>query len=412
VSAEREHADAGPSSSKQWMLCPASVTLSRGKPRKSSIFAQEGTAAHEVAELLIKGEPVPPYIEVEGEQIAVTEDMLDYVAPYVAFADMTEATASFFAVEQRVSLEAYFPMNRMPEPVFGTADMISYHEATRKLTVADFKYGKGVKVDAKGNTQGRTYALGAAALLAAKGFLLLNEIEILIFQPRVSPDPSKETLSRVELITWFENELKPAIARIGAGDTTENPGECQFCPRIGECRSVGRKAIEESRLAFDDGKVGGVVVPEMSSLSNEEIGAILSKAEIIENWIKGLRAEASTRIDAGQSVPGWKLVPKRAQRKWKDEEDAAKTFLKRGMTKAEVYETELRSPAGMEKVLKASGMTKEGIALVLKDLVVKESSGTTLVEDSDSRPAVSLASIFDAAPAPLLIGGAPVDDVL
>lgn len=409
MSHERQHADAGPSSAKQWMLCPASVTLSRGKPRKSSVFAREGSAAHAAAEMLIRGDPVPPAIEIEGDVISVTEEMLDYVAGYVRFADVMEATASFFAVEQRVSLESFYPGNAMPEPVFGTADMISYHEATRKLTVADFKFGKGVKVDAKGNTQGRTYALGAINLLASKGFHLLNEIEILIFQPRVSPDPSKETLSRVELITWFENELKPAIARIGAGDTTENPGECQFCPRIGECRSVGRKAIEESRLAFDDGKL---TAPETSSLTDEEIGAILSKAEIIENWIKGLRAEASTRIDAGQSVPGWKLVPKRAQRKWKDEEDAAKTFLKRGMTKAEVYETELRSPAGMEKVLKASGMTKEGIALVLKDLVVKESSGTTLVEDSDSRPAVSLASIFDAAPAPRLIASSSVDDVL
>jgi hypothetical protein len=112
-------------------------------------------------------------------------------------------------------------------------------------------------------------------------------------------------------------------------------------------------------------------------------------------------------------VPGWKLAPKRAQRKWKDEEAAAQAFLKRGLTRLEVYETELRSPAGMEKVLKAGGMTKEGIALVLKDLVVKESSGTTLVEDSDSRPAVSLKSIFDAAPAPALIaGGASADDVL
>jgi hypothetical protein len=410
MSTERQHADAGPSSAKTWMLCPASVTLSRGKPRKGSTFAREGTAAHAVAELLIKGEPVPPTIEVEGEVITISDDMLDYVAPYVAFADMTEATADFFAVEQRVTLEAYFPMNQMPEPVFGTADMIAYHEASRKLTIVDFKYGKGVKVDAKNNAQGRTYALGAAALLAAKGFPLLNEIEILIFQPRVNPDPSRETLSRVELVTWFENELKPAIERIGAGDTTETPGECLFCLRIGECRAAGRSAVEASRLAFDDGKV---VAPETSSLTNEEIGDILTKAELIEKWIKGVRAEASSRIDAGQTVPGWKLAPKRAQRKWKDEEAAAQAFLKRGLTRLEVYETELRSPAGMEKVLKAGGMTKEGIALVLKDLVVKESSGTTLVEDSDNRPAVSLKSIFDAAPAPALIaGGASADDVL
>lgn len=411
MSAEREHADAGPSSAKQWMLCPASVTKSRGKKRTSSIFAREGTAAHEVAELLIKDEHVPSHIQVEGDAIEVTDDMIDYVAPYVAFADMTQATADFFAIEQRVSLEAFYP-DGMPEPNFGTADLIAYFLKTRRLRIADFKYGKGVKVSAKGNAQGRNYAVQVLALLNELGFPPPLTIEIMIFQPRVCETPDSEVISYVELWDWFKQELEPALIRIGAGDTTEVPGECQFCPRIGECRSVGRKAIEESRLAFDDGKVGEIVTPEMSTLSNEEIGAILSKAEIIENWIKGLRAEASTRIDAGQTVPGWKLVPKRANREWKDEVAAVKEFTKHGLTLSEIYNRKINSPAGIEKVLKTKGMTKEGIALVLKDLVVKESSGTTLVEDEDSRPAVSLKSIFDAAPEPRYISVADSQDGL
>jgi hypothetical protein len=409
MSTERQHADAGPSSSKQWMSCSASITMSRGKQRKSSVFAREGSAAHLAAELLIRGEPVPSSIEIEGDVFPVTDEMLNHISGYVNFADLMQCTSDFFAVEQRVSLESYYPDGPV-EPVYGTADLLCYDVKTRLLTVADLKFGRGVRVKAEGNSQGRIYALGAIAELVARDLPPPADIRIMIFQPRVSDTPEIEVISYAELMTWFVKELKPAIARIGAGDTTENPGEwCQFCPRIGECRAAGRSAVEASRVAFDDGKI---VTPETSSLSNEEIGDILTKAELIENWIKGVRAEASLRIDAGQTVPGWKLAPKRAQRKWKDEEAAAQTFLKRGLTRLEVYETELRSPAGMEKVLKASGMTKEGIALVLKDLVVKESSGTTLVEDSDSRPSVSLKSIFDAAPAPALIAGASADDVL
>ncbi len=409
MSTERQHADAGPSSSKQWLRCHASVTKSRGKPRRSSVFAREGSAAHDIAEKLIRGEPVPSHIEVEGELIEVTEDMIEYVSGYVAFADMEEFLADFFAVEQRVSLEGYYPQG-MPEPIFGTADLISYVKKTRVLTVADFKYGKGVRVKAEGNSQGRIYALGAIVALVDAGFPVPAEIRIMIFQPRVSDTPEMEVISYDELIAWFHLAVKPAIARIGAGDTTENPGDhCQFCPRIGECRAVGRKAIEESRLAFDDGKV---VAPETSSLSNEEIGEILTKADLIEGWINGVRAEASLRIDAGQTVPGWKLVPKRAQRKWMDEEATVQDFMKRGLTINDVYERKVKSPAGMEKVLKSSGMTKEGIALVLKDLVVKESSGTTLAEDADTRPAVSLKSIFDAAPAPRYVSIADSQDGL
>jgi hypothetical protein len=394
VSNEKQHAEAGPSSSKTWMRCPASVTKSRGKLRHSSPYAREGTAAHAVAEALILGEEVPPVIDVEGDSIVVSEDMLDYVAPYVAFADMMETSSDFFAVEQRVTLEAYFP-DGMPEPVFGTADLIAYSKKTRRLTVADFKYGKGVKVKAAGNTQGRTYALGAIAALVAAGFSEPVEIEILIFQPRVASDPDREVISHAELMTWFIQELKPAIERIGAGDETENPGECQFCPRIGECRAAQSTAMEASRLAFDDGKV---FAPQVASLTNAEIGEILDKADMIENWIKGLRAEASLRIDAGQTVPGWKLAPKRAMRKWKDEGTVVEACARHGLTPNEIYERKVKSPAAMEKELKAGGMTKEGIAVFLKDLVVKESSGTTLVPESDSRPGVSIASVFDAAP--------------
>lgn len=401
---EKQHAEAGPSSSKTWMRCPASVTKSRGKPRKSSNFAREGTAAHAVAEMLIKGVPAPQTIMVEGEEIEVSEDMLNYVSGYVGFADMLESTADFFAVEQGVTLEAYFP-DGMPEPVFGTVDLIAYSASTKRLTVADFKYGKGVKVKAAGNTQGRTYALGAIAALVGAGFPEPAEIEIMIFQPRVSPDPDREVISNAELMTWFIEELEPAIQRIGAGDETETPGECQFCPRIGECRAVQQSAMEASRLAFDDGKVAA---PQTTSLSNAEIGEILSKAEIIENWLKGLRAEASLRIDAGQTVPGWKLAPKRATRKWRDEEATVAEFYRQGFKPTEVHEMKVKSPAAMEKVLKSSGMTKEGVALVLKDLVVKESSGTTLVEDTDERPSVSMKAIFDAAP---MIAGASVDEV-
>lgn len=394
--AERQHAEAGPSSSKTWIQCPASVTLSRGVRRKGSFYANEGTAAHAVAEFLIRDEPVPPTIKVDDDVIPVTDEMLDHVSGYVNFAQMLQSFADFFAVEQRVTLEPYYPEG-MPEPVFGTADMIAYNASTRRLTVADFKYGKGVRVDARDNSQARIYALGAMALLnQLTDYPDPVEIETLIFQPRLSADPSIEIISNAELMTWFVQKLKPAIERIGAGDTTENPGECTFCPRLGSCRAVHRTAQETARLTF-----GKVSPPETRDLTNEELGDILTKAEMIEAWVGAVRAEASARIDRGQKVPGWKLVAKRASRKWVDEDAAFEALRKHGLPVDRIdAEPKIKSPAQIEKELKAFGDTKEGIDMILKPLVVKESSGTTLVEDSDERPGVDLKTVFGALPTP------------
>lgn len=384
IAEEKEHAEAGPSSSKTWMLCPASVTLSRGKPRRSSTYAREGSAAHLVAELLIKDEPVPPTITIEGETFDVTDEMVDYVSGYVAYAQSLESMADFFAVEQRVSLAAYFP-NGMPEPVFGTSDLIAYMSSTRVLDVADLKYGKGHRVSAKDNSQGRIYALGAIAELVAAGFPEPVKIRISIFQPRIRAEPDVEVLSHAQLMTWMVQELVPAIERLGNGDTTEEPGDCFFCPRIGDCRAVQNKALAAAQMAF-----GESAPPSPVTFDNDEISEILTKADMIESWVEGIRAEAKARIEAGQTIPGWKLEPTRPTRKWEDEDEVRKVMKKAGLTPAEMIENKLKSPAQMEKTLKAKGTTKEGIDLLMKGLVTKESKGTKLA------PSADLESVFTA----------------
>ena len=44
------HAKLSPSSAERWMTCPGSVALSEGYADRSSAVADEGTAAHELAE--------------------------------------------------------------------------------------------------------------------------------------------------------------------------------------------------------------------------------------------------------------------------------------------------------------------------------------------------------------------------
>jgi hypothetical protein len=88
---------------------------------------------------------------------------------------------------------------------------------------------------------------------------------------------------------------------------------------------------------------------------------------------------AQQKLEAGLPVPGWKLVPKRAMRKWINESDACAALVAAGAPESELME--MKSVAQVEKVLK-----KHKIALPA-DAVTSVSSGDTIAPESDPRPA-------------------------
>jgi len=82
---------------------------------------------------------------------------------------------------------------------------------------------------------------------------------------------------------------------------------------------------------------------------------------------------------------GFKLVAKRAIRAWA----ATDKFLARAMNGLgydgdKVFVKKLRSPAQMEKIMSPEAFEE------ITEYIKKDSSGTTLVRDSDKRPAVKV----------------------
>ncbi len=80
-------------------------------------------------------------------------------------------------IEQRFKLEAINP----PFEAGGTADAVIFHDGAQLLEVVDLKGGRGIVVEALGNKQARTYALGA--VLNNPG-LDIQEVKVTIVQPR------------------------------------------------------------------------------------------------------------------------------------------------------------------------------------------------------------------------------------
>ena len=389
---QMSHADVSPSSLGIALNCSASVTKARGVISLSGPSAIRGTALHTATEHLLKGHPMPEFVEVEGHVYFLTQEDKDAVELCWELGEMLRLTSDIYALEQKLSLEWYFAPQDMPEPFFGTSDFVAYDKKRKILTVADWKFGRHV-VDPNG-PQLRAYALMALGLYGNETYPV-DVVRLAIAQPQDDDNPIKSVeLTISELLQWAHDVLTPALKRIGAGDETEKPGDhCTWCKRAGVCQALHARAIEIAQASFDDDKV-----PSPESFSTEDLGKILEKAELVEGWIRAVRAEVSHRIDNGEQVEGWKLVPKRANRKWINPQDVEMLLAHDRYSELMIDDVftprELRSPAQLEKALKKYGISTQ----IVDDHVTRESSGSTLVRSSDPREKVTAsrgAELFD-----------------
>jgi len=243
------HAACSPSSAAMWLACPASVTLTKDVTRPSSKFAKEGTAAHMVAEMTLKGDIfLPDKVVVEGDEYVVSPGMCRALNPYVTHVQSLAAlpTAQVF-LEKRLVVPGTFGM------VWGTLDCGVYtdHATKADLYVVDLKFGRGVGVEPE-SPQLKLYAL---ALAKHVGESWTNtRVALTICQPRIGGEALRSHLTTLrDLIDWNDGVVKPAVLKIKAGDTTENAGaHCRWCVRKTECRAFAHKHQAHAAAAFDD----------------------------------------------------------------------------------------------------------------------------------------------------------------
>ena len=366
------HAHASPSSSEIWIPCPASVTQARGRQRKATVYTREGSAAHQLAERILtartKGKNLSGVrsILTEGEDVPVTEEMVDAVDTYVSYVLGLKGTKLFETV---VKVETADDL----EALWGTADTIAIKK--REVEIVDFKYGQGVFVPAD-TPQFRIYAIGVLDYLGP--FVEIDNVKLTVVQPRAGDTPIRSSIIPVgELVQWQKDVLAPALRRLKSNDATEKPGDhCRWCVRAGECKTLAALAMDSAKVAFDE------VPPDPTGMTDEEIGRVLAHGELILSWVNKLRQEASARLDGGGSVPGWKLVAKRAMRRWDDPEGALLAIKGQQVPLTDVLRIE--TIGTVEKVLKRYKVPLD----IIHPYTIKESTGTTLVSEADGRPAV------------------------
>lgn len=347
----------GGSTAKRVIACPASIELSAKMPPKpASSFANEGTLLHDAISQILdfKTESV---IGMVYEGITLTQDLYDekIAVALVALDEIDPDKKMEFTVESNVNFGHLLP------GVFGSADLLG--RLGNRAIVLDWKFGDGVAVDATENYQGMFYAAAAMRTPATQWvFDEATEIEIIIVQP----PHVKRWVTTPARIKQFEAELVSAVN--GPRTKLESGDHCRWCAAKPTCPKV-------------TGAVDRALKTSLIKIDETKISEYLAQFELLETWMDDVRVLAYTMLENNVKVPGFKLVAKRGTRQWIKDQNAI------DLLGDKAYERKLISVAQAEKLV--------GKKKFPSDLAVSVSSGSTLVNEDDPRPAVlNLGSIL------------------
>lgn len=374
--AERAHAKLSASGSSRWLACTGSVQLESGFPETTTTYAEEGTAAHELSELMLQLKTGELTKRQYGGRLKkhksgqyYSQEMVDYCEAYtdIVIERINESKAKTpdaeVLFEQRLDFSEWVPGG------FGTGDVVIIAEGM--VEVVDLKYGKGVPVSAENNSQMRLYGLGAWHEF---NFIYgVDKIRMTIVQPRLD-SISTEELTEAELLEWAEKVVKPKAQEATNGEGSFVAGDhCKFCKARATCRTRADANLELARHEFRD--------PPL--LSVDEIADVLAKADQLRSWandIEGYALEQAHRN--GVKFPGWKLVEGRSNRIYSDKDAVADTLVMEGYEEEKIFKPrDLRGITDMQKVL-----GKKQFEQLLSDWIIKPEGKPKLAPESDKRP--------------------------
>lgn len=373
------HALLSPSAAHRWMNCTAAPRLEANVEDKGSEYAEEGTLAHAYCAKHLKeflGLPT------KGEETEIAElfdkyhtgEMDEYTDVYKVIvlekynAACSKTPDAQLLVEVRLDFTKY-----MPE-AFGTADAVIIADGC--LEIIDFKYGKGVKVDAYENPQMKIYALGAYEAFSFE--YNITRVKMTIVQPRID-NLSEFDLSVTDLLHWATYDLMPKATEAYGGKGQQRPGEwCQFCKVKCQCKALASICVQTATEHPDP--------PLVSKEDMESI--ILPQIATIKTWLAGIEEYALQQALDGVQYEGYKIVAGRSVRKITNPEAVMDTLNANFFDEAAYMKPrELRTITDLEKLVGKKRFTE-----LCGEWIDKPQGKPTLVPDSDKRPAFNAAT--------------------
>ena len=363
-----KHALLSASASHKWLKCTPSARLEESVENKNSVFAAEGTAAHELSEHKLR-----KYIGIKTERPVSefdSEELEQYTDVYVNFATelieevRTKCKDPVILIEQRLDYSCYVTEG------FGTGDLLIV--ADENLYIVDLKYGRGIAVSAEDNPQMKLYAIGALNLFDS--LYDIKKVRMTIVQPRLESISTYEMLTE-DLLSWAENELKHKADLAFKGEGEFLSGEhCRFCRVRHNCRARAEEFLDVAKYEFKK--------PDL--LTDEEIADVLFLSDRLATWANDVHSFASyLAIIEGKQWPGFKLVQGRANRKYKDEKAVIKACEDNGI--ADIYSKSLLGITAMEKLIGKNKFNE-----ILGALIERPEGKPRLVPSSDKRKEIKI----------------------
>jgi len=357
--------------------------MSVGIEEKSSEYADEGTAAHDVIELSLREAKWPEHFAgqmvngfpVDRDMIAATTIFVTHVRQLLA-----ENPGCYWQPEQQM-------MSRQWPDHGGTVDF--HLSAPDVLHIVDYKHGRGVPVEVKNNEQLLCYAL-----LAWSG---QPRIRMTIVQPRNDhPDgPIRTWECDADYLSQFTSRVTEAMQRSNnaAAILTHNKPEdnldlfvisdegCRWCPVQPTCPAHYAEAVNNAELAYGDITVIGGEMISPEQIERERILHILRNADRIRAFLKAVEEHAKNEAHAGRPPEGYKLVQTEGNRRWAIKEDELlKKLRNKGFGKKDCVTTSVMS---FNKLKGLEGMDAEW----LDAFTERPITGVKLVPESDKRVA-------------------------
>ena len=419
------HAILSPSSAKRWSACVAAPLEEKGCPDQTTGFAAAGTRAHRIAELTVREVFMKAELMAEErsererlirEAAGEADDVQAHLAQYFdTIQGITEEMEGAESTDLRVELPLDVSDLTTEQGAHGTADFVAV--ADNDLYIGDLKYGAGVPVEAEKNIQLAIYAHAAMAVYEALEFSI-ERVHLIIVQPRCGGVRRWDTTA--DVIRGFGNALR-ARAELAMSLYTgaAKPDDSSYMPSMEVCRFCKAKMKCEAYTAkVKEGLLGDYQVidaapteslpepvkAELTAIPVPTTAAQLAKAHeylpIIEQWCKEVSGAVVARLQAGEDIPGLKLVEgRKGPRKWDDAKAAEEMLQSMRIKREQMYDLKLISPTTMEKLAK-QGVIGARQAKRLRELITQSSGSPVVAPSDDPRPAIAVGvrSDFEVLP--------------
>lgn len=312
---KNKHSLISPSNFERRMLCPGSLHAEKDLPEQISKYAQLGNLLHERTVLYHK---YLAFIETarlnydNNAKVKWSDGLFDEdknavidAATYFQKLKNEKSHTVILGEFHEMSCDLSF----IYESMKGTADsvliMLDIKTQNVEVHVIDYKFGKGVAVDAYKNFQLLMYAIGILHDDSIKKRIDNKQysVHLHIVQPFIKN--SRWDLTLIDTTCYINNidRYKKVAEACYNPNAKRIPDKkaCQFCKAKPTCPALAKTVPNLNIDVFD--------------LDANEIAAIYENRELIKMYLTSIEEYIRNKISS-DGFDGYELVPKMSNRKW------------------------------------------------------------------------------------------------